>query len=252
MAATGKVLGTVTSVVGEVKATAADGTVRVLQVGDKVYADEVINTGTLGAVNITMENGAVIDCGANTDLAMHESLLGVAAAVTAPSSQAPGTDVQALQAAIASGQDPSKIAEATAAGGQAPAAGGSEDGGAHSPVIIEQANTASVVSSGFPTLPAGIGFPSPEFQLLPTGTTPTVSVTVTVGTTPPAGSGTPTHPVVSTGATPVIEGTDGESTRTVNFVIKLDQAFDQDVTVSYQITSGPADPAHNIDPALTP
>jgi len=36
MAASGKVLGTVTSVVGEAKATAADGTVRVLQVGDTI------------------------------------------------------------------------------------------------------------------------------------------------------------------------------------------------------------------------
>ena len=32
-----KVLGTITSMVGEVKATAPDGTVRILQVGDKVF-----------------------------------------------------------------------------------------------------------------------------------------------------------------------------------------------------------------------
>ena len=44
MAATGKVLGTVTSVVGEAKATAADGTVRILQVGDVVHSDETITT----------------------------------------------------------------------------------------------------------------------------------------------------------------------------------------------------------------
>jgi hypothetical protein len=44
MAATGKVIGTVTAVVGEAKATAADGTVRILQVGDAVHSDEVITT----------------------------------------------------------------------------------------------------------------------------------------------------------------------------------------------------------------
>ena len=167
MAATGKVLGTVTSVVGEVKATAADGTVRILQVGDKVHADETLNTGTLGSVNIVMENGTTLDCGANTDLAMHEGMLGVAAATATPTSAAPAGDVAALQAAIAAGADPSKVAEATAAGG-APAAGGGDDSGGSTPVIIEQTNSAGVVTSGFPTEGAGIGFPAPEFLLVPT------------------------------------------------------------------------------------
>jgi len=60
MAATGKVLGTVTSVVGEAKATAADGTVRVLQVGDVVHSDEVITTSAAGAINIALSRGARI------------------------------------------------------------------------------------------------------------------------------------------------------------------------------------------------
>ena len=54
MAATGKVLGTVTSVVGEAKATAADGTVRILQVGDIVRSDETITTSAAGGVNIAL------------------------------------------------------------------------------------------------------------------------------------------------------------------------------------------------------
>ena len=83
MAATGKVLGTVTSVVGEAKATAADGTVRVLQVGDIVHSDEVITTSAAGAINIALESGKTLDCGANTDLSLHESILGVATATAA-------------------------------------------------------------------------------------------------------------------------------------------------------------------------
>src|SRR6185503_13989689 len=138
MAAQGKVLGTVTSVVGEAKATAADGSVRVLQVGDVVHGDEVITTSAAGAVNIALENGKTLDCGANTDLSLHESILGISTAV-ASMPTTPGTpgSVEALQQAIASGQDPSQIAPATAAGG-APAAGGAGDGSGGTPVVIDQ------------------------------------------------------------------------------------------------------------------
>jgi hypothetical protein len=193
MAATGKVLGTVTSIVGEVKAIAADGTVRILQVGDQVHADETINTGTLGSLVITMANGATLDCGANTDLALNESMLDVSpAAAAAPSTGAQGADVSALQAAIAAGQDPSQVAQATAAGGAPAAGGGPDGGGAHAPVILEQTNSAGVVSAGFSTTGAGIGFPSPEFQLeAPITPQPSVSVTVDVGVSPVDEDGVP-------------------------------------------------------------
>ncbi|TAK45377.1 MAG: retention module-containing protein, partial [Betaproteobacteria bacterium] len=242
MAATGKVLGTVTSVVGEVKAIAADGTVRILQVGDEIHADETLNTGTLGSINIVMANGATLDCGANTDLPLHEGLLGVAAAVAAaPAITAPAGDVAALQAAIAAGQDPSQVAQATAAGG-APAAGGVDSGGAHSPVILEQTNSASVVSSGFQTEGAGIGFPSPEFLLLGgVEQQPTVSVGVDVSVEPgEGGGGTDPGIVVSGNTASLIEGTNGADGKLVTFVISLSQAFDEPVTVTYQVMPGTA------------
>jgi len=97
MAASGKVLGTVTSVVGEAKATAADGTVRVLQVGDTIRSDETITTSAAGAVNIALENGKTLDCGANTDLSLHEGILGVATAATnVPATTAAPGSVEAL------------------------------------------------------------------------------------------------------------------------------------------------------------
>jgi len=147
MAATGKVIGTVTAVVGEAKATAADGTVRILQVGDAVRSDEVITTSAAGSINVALESGKTLDCGGDVSLTLHESILGVA---TAAPASTPTSDVDAIQRAIAAGQDPSQVAAATAAGG-APAAGGIDDGGAHEPVILEQSNTASVVTSGFTT-----------------------------------------------------------------------------------------------------
>src|SRR5262245_21780548 len=122
MAATGKVIGTVTAVVGEAKATAADGTVRILQVGDQVHSDEVITTSAAGSINVALENGKTLDCGADADLALHEQILDVA---MAPSISAPAADIEAIQRVIIAGQDPSLIAPATAAGG-APAAGGAE------------------------------------------------------------------------------------------------------------------------------
>src|SRR5687767_12810350 len=119
MAATGKVIGTVTAVVGEAKATAADGTVRILQVGDQVRSDESISTSAAGSINVALESGKTLDCGGDVSLTLHESILGVA---TAASTDAPASDVDAIQRAIAAGQDPSQVVAATAAGG-APAAG---------------------------------------------------------------------------------------------------------------------------------
>lgn len=156
MAATGKVIGTVTAVVGEAKATAADGTVRILQVGDKVYSDEAIATSEAGSINIALEGGKTLACDGGAELALHESLLNVA---NAPAS----SEVDAIQRAIAAGQDPSQVAAATAAGG-APAAGGDVDGGMHEPVILEQSNSASVVTSGFETEGGSLAYSSPETE----------------------------------------------------------------------------------------
>ncbi|MBI2749197.1 MAG: retention module-containing protein [Burkholderiales bacterium] len=172
MAATGKVIGTVTAVVGEAKATAADGTIRILQVGDAVHSDEVITTSAAGSINVALESGKTLDCGGDVNLTLHESILGVATA--AP----PASDVDAIQRAISAGQDPSQVAAATAAGG-APAAGGADaDGGAHEPVILEQSNTASIVTSGFTTEGETISFPAQQVSLLPVETVASVSPSV--------------------------------------------------------------------------
>src|SRR5512132_1423473 len=102
MAATGKVI-------GEAKATAADGTVRILQVGDQVRSDEVISTSAAGSINVALESGKTLDCGGDVNLTLHESILGVATAAS-PSTSAPASDVDAIQRAIAAGQDPSQVA----------------------------------------------------------------------------------------------------------------------------------------------
>src|SRR6187551_87539 len=259
MATTSKVLGTVTSVVGEVKATASDGTTRILQIGDKVFSDEVISTSPTGDVKIALEGGGhTLECGNDSNLALHEGLLGIGTAIATQDSSpvvppsvaaqqemaAPGTkppagpaDVAALQAAIASGADPTQVAEATAAGG-APGAGGAEGGGSHSPVIIEQGNASQVVNSGFSTEGGSIQFPTPQFELTPVEEgQPVVSVSVSVqvdveNPENPGGGGSG-GVVVSGNAASLIEGTNGAEGKLVNFIISLDQPFDSDVQVTY-------------------
>jgi len=157
MAATGKVIGTVTAVVGEAKATAADGTVRILQVGDKVYSDEAITTSEAGSINIALEGGKTLACEGGAELALHESILNLAREAS------PASEVDAIQRAIAAGQDPTQVAAATAAGG-APAAGGDADGGMHEPVVLEQSNAASVVTSGFETEGGSFAYSTPETE----------------------------------------------------------------------------------------
>ena len=55
------------------------------------------------------------------------------------------------------------MAAATAAGG-APGAGGDADGGSHEPVIVEQSNAASVVTSGFETEGGSLAVATPETE----------------------------------------------------------------------------------------
>ena len=212
----GKVIGTIKDIVGDAKVVAPDGSVRTAQVGDKVYAGEVVNSSAQGQVNIALEGGGSVECGPGANLMLAPGILSLAQGEKQP------TDIAAIQAAIAAGADPTAVADATAAGG-APAAGGSEDGGGgHGFVLLQQANTQGVVGAGFTTSGAGIGFPNIDYQLLALlQQTPTVSLL-------------PTGPTV-------VEGTNGAEGKIVTFVVQLDHAFQADVQVSYVVTPPPAD-----------
>jgi Domain of unknown function (DUF5801)/RTX calcium-binding nonapeptide repeat (4 copies)/Cadherin-like domain len=154
-AATGNAgVGTIKIVTGDVKIIGVDGVARQAQVGDRVFARESIQTGANAIVQVQLENGRMLDLGRESKIALDNDILGPQgpAATTAPATG----DVASIQAQIAAGADPSKVAEATAAGG-APGAGGA-DGSGGSPVVIDQANSQGPVTSGFNTAPAGIAF----------------------------------------------------------------------------------------------
>ncbi|MFW1676997.1 retention module-containing protein, partial [Pontibacter sp. JAM-7] len=279
------VIGTVTALTGKVVAVKADGTERVLALGDEVLADELVKVGPDSHIEISTPNGMVaLDSGqqwlvtseAYADLEnfdpadaiiqspqVLQAALDAAgnlpeAAQAADNAQATedpalaltgeqGSDVDAIQAAILAGEDPTAVAEATAAGETA--AGGQEDNGT-STVVISRTGEEVTPDAGFGTTPESYSFTTPEeeeFGLI----LPTVSVEVEVeveveGPVDPEQPEVPdtpneAHPVLVSGNNILIlEGSDAPETNEVTFNLVLSEPFADDVIVTYQLNSGTA------------
>ncbi|WP_152224797.1 retention module-containing protein [Pseudomonas sp. SCB32] len=159
-------MGVVSKVVGEVFAVAADGSRRPLSQGDKVFVGEQLVTGAHGSVVLKIAGGGEITLGRDSSLPMtaqlqsaaHHAQDGQQQAVAqhpATPSKQDVTDVKALQAAIAAGVDPTKAAEATAAGPSAGAAGAAngKPGGGHSFVLLTEVAGHVGPDIGYPTGP---------------------------------------------------------------------------------------------------
>ncbi|WP_416310591.1 retention module-containing protein [Pseudomonas sp. W03] len=159
-------MGVVSKVVGEVFAVAADGSRRPLSQGDKVFVGEQLVTGAHGSVVLKIAGGGEITLGRDSSLPMTAQLQSAAhhaqdgqqqavAQQPATPSKQDVTDVKALQAAIAAGVDPTKAAEATAAGPSAGTAGGAngKPGGGHSFVLLTEVAGHVGPEIGFPTGP---------------------------------------------------------------------------------------------------
>jgi VCBS repeat-containing protein len=237
-------IGTVKTVVGEVKAVDAAGNERILQAGDKVFANETIVTANGGMVMIEFADGTHLDLASASKIVLDTDVFNPANAAAAPEGKE--LTAEQIQEMIARGEDPTAVTEASAAG-----AGAGDEGGS-SFIVVDFNNTQGNVTSGFNTL----GIPGPEsttFTELPPvededapAAVPVVSVAVEVevevdgegGETPPEEVLATTPGVVVDGVS-IVEGTEDQG-RVVNFVIKLDQAYTQDVTVSYQINNGAA------------
>ncbi|WP_312996590.1 retention module-containing protein [Pseudomonas sp.] len=162
-------IGTVTKVIGQVFAQAGDGIKRPLSEGDRLYAGDQLITGAEGAVAVKLQNGEQLTLGRGSSITMTGQLLAdqavpVNVAEAQTPSQAQLTDVEQIQKAIAAGEDPSKTAEATAAGPNAPSGNTGELGGGHSFVLLTEVGGRVDPSIGFPT--AGFnGIPEfPEYR----------------------------------------------------------------------------------------
>ncbi len=233
-------IGTVKTVIGTVTATDANGVTRTLQVGDKVFTNDIIQTAAAGAILIEFTNGSHMDLGRDSKIVLDLDVFNPAAAVAEQS------DIAAIQAQIAAGADPTQITEATAAG-----AGGGEEGGA-SFIVVDQAAPQGLVTSGFPTGPISVAFDQPEAELPviepeagPTPPTVTVIVTLPPEEQPyPGGSEDPNDPtlphIIGNNAY-IPEGTDGPDLfNTVTFILQLSNPYPEDIVVHYTIYPGTA------------
>ncbi len=162
-------IGTVTKVIGQVFAQASDGIKRPLFEGDRLYAGDQLITGAEGAVAVKLQNGEELTLGRGSSITMTGQLLAdQAVPVNVDEAQTPSqaqlTDVEQIQQAIAAGEDPSKTAEATAAGPNAPTGNTGELGGGHSFVLLTEVGGRVDPIIGFPT--AGFnGIPEfPEYR----------------------------------------------------------------------------------------
>ncbi|PMX02372.1 type I secretion target [Pseudomonas sp. FW215-R2] len=158
-------IGIVTKVIGQVFAQSADGSRRALVEGDRLFAGDQLITGAEGAVAVHLQNGQELTLGRDSSLTMTGQLLANHAPhVDAPEALTPSdaqlTDVAQIQKAIAAGEDPTKSAEATAAGPDAPGDTNGGKGGGHSFVLLTEVGGRVDPVIGFPT--AGFGG-IPEF-----------------------------------------------------------------------------------------
>ncbi|MGH1461417.1 MAG: retention module-containing protein [Neptuniibacter sp.] len=245
------IVGTVSLLIGKVVAVKADGSERILALGDQVFADEMVRVSPDGAIEIAMDAGDPVRLeGGQSWLASSETHQ---TADDFDLSEAVA-DVDSIQAAILAGVDPTEVSEATAAGGDAGAGGDGNEGS--STVNVDRTAGEVDPTAGFDT----IGFSDPltqqEETLLDLDEPPVVSVTLELTVDDPEGPTDPTDPtdpsdpgtpttgepvMVSADTANVLEGTSDEGGREVTFYLRLDRVFDQDVEVTYQFNPQTAD-----------
>ncbi|WP_286239357.1 retention module-containing protein [Neptuniibacter halophilus] len=239
------VVGTVSHLVGRAVAIKADGTERLLSLGDQIFADEVVRLAPDATIEISTESGELVQLdGGQSWLASSETYN---TTETFDNSEAT-TDIESIQAAILAGADPTEVGEATAAGGEAPAAGGQGNEGSNTVNITRTAEEVDP-TAGYDTVGTTDTFTTPEEEPLvePITELPEVSVSVEVEVEvgdpeDPQNPENPETPVSSyVTVTPegvqVLEGTSegvNSSSREVKFNLVLDKVFDQDVEVTYQ------------------
>ena len=243
----------VKSISGTVKAIAVDEKERSLEVGDTVFPYEQIITGDTGTIVIMFSNGSRMDLGHNSNVILNDETLN-----TNSGNKHNGQSIDNIQDEVAVIQktiaddknfDPSKL--------EAPATGTGkiiEDDG-HTIVQIKYLNPELTPESGFETVGISNEFEQMREELLLNPLQPSissvfeptqsvilplasVSVEVAIDVEEPLPSG---FPVIATGNTANIPEGTSQNTKAVAFNISLDQIFDTDVQVSYELRPLTAD-----------
>lgn len=156
--------GIISALIGTATATAVDGTVRNLQVGDKVYPNEIITTGLAGAIEIEFPDGSVMDLGRNSQAVLDSETFELDVAVDETPSPAADVvdDIEAIQQALLAGEDPTQTADPTAAG---PGAQPTSEGGSEA-VVIDYLAPRVTPQAGFETIGPSIIFTTPDEEQL--------------------------------------------------------------------------------------
>jgi VCBS repeat-containing protein len=105
-------IGIIKTVIGTAYAKTAEGSQRPLQAGDIVFQNDTILTGNFGAVEIELPDGSLVDLGRNSETVLDPAILDVKIS----EQFAAEDDVETIQQAILTGEDPTQNAEPTAAG----------------------------------------------------------------------------------------------------------------------------------------
>ncbi|WP_341706991.1 retention module-containing protein, partial [Halopseudomonas sp.] len=209
----------VTQVVGQVFVVTPSGEKRLLVEGDRVMAGEQVTTGEQGSVTLQLSDGREVDLGRDSSfLVADEGGSGGAA-------QPQDLDVDAIQAAIAAGVDPTQLLEATAAGPAAGGAGGAGgQGGGHSFVLLDRLDLRVTPNVGLDTGPlatAALEVPNEEDLFFPDEEPPVITIT-------------PVEPTGDAGGAQTVEG------GTLDFVISLSGPSTVPVSFTWSVTLGSA------------
>ena len=164
-------IGIIKTLIGTAVATAADGSQRNLQAGDRVFQDEIITTGAAGAVEVEFTDGSVMTLGRSSQTVLDTETFNPLDVAEAPADAE--SEVDALQQALLEGADPTQIGEATAAGA---GAGGSGNEGSDF-VTVDYLAPSVIPESGFDTTGISFEFDEIEEELpAPIGDVPTLSI----------------------------------------------------------------------------
>jgi len=105
-------IGIIKALVGNVVATATDGSQRVLHVGDHVFSYEIITTATNGAIEIEFFDGSILDLGRYSQVFLDNDIFPQQNVKEVSSDN----DVEEFQQTLLDGVDPTQASEPTSAG----------------------------------------------------------------------------------------------------------------------------------------
>lgn len=141
--------GTVKFVSGEVKAVAPDGSIRILQAGDRVFVSEVVATTANAVVQIHFENGRLFDLEANATLVLADPTLGTSG-VSRPMTGFALDDILEGEVDSSPITDPDRLASAEPGNETAENRGSELPSGDHAAVVVDQSNAGIHLTVALP------------------------------------------------------------------------------------------------------